>query len=339
VVFPSGEEDHVPLSFGLIFHVAVVVVQLGHHRGLAHVLIFGTADLRTFWMERDFYASDNVLREIRAHNDKFDTKRSKEKGKDSRATVEQVLDPRTLGFLKKLIAAGMVVEFNGCISTGKEANVYHAKGKVAQSSEIVDLAIKIYKTSILVFRDREKYIRGERRFQNFCSSNPRKMVKMWAEKEMRNLKRLTAAGIPAPEAHSLKSHVLVLGFIGTEGKAAPRLKDADLSIEQVQDCYRQVVENMWRMFHQCNLVHADLSEYNLLWKDGLIYVIDVSQSVENDHPEALEFLRMDVSNVTTFFKKRNCSVMSMSALFEFVLDKTHTAEHFLEDFEEAMDKA
>lgn len=38
----------------------------------------------------------------------------------------------------------------GCVSTGKEANVYHASGSGAE------LAIKVYKTAILVFKDRDR---------------------------------------------------------------------------------------------------------------------------------------------------------------------------------------
>lgn len=45
------------------------------------------------------------------------------------------------------------------------------------------------------------------------------------------------------------------------------------------------------LYMKCNLVHADLSEYNLLWDklDGKISIIDVSQSVESAHPFAHEF--------------------------------------------------
>ena len=45
------------------------------------------------------------------------------------------------------------------------------------------------------------------------------------------------------------------------------------------------------MYHECNLVHGDLSEYNILWHDGRPVIIDVSQSVEHAHPFATEFLR------------------------------------------------
>merc|ERR1719223_1224358 len=137
--------------------------------------------------------------------------------------TEQVLDPRTRLILQKMLQRQLLHSIHGCISTGKEANVYHA---LTESG--AHRAIKIYKTSILVFKDREKYMRGEFRWQRYCKSNPRKMVATWAEKEMRNLKRLEAAGIPCPKPVLLRSHVLVMDFIGDDGWAAPRLKDAKL---------------------------------------------------------------------------------------------------------------
>lgn len=58
------------------------------------------------------------------------------------------------------------------------------------------------------------------------------------------------------------------------------------------------------LYRQCRLVHADLSEYNLIVCDEQLYIIDVSQSVEHDHPHSLDFLRSDCSNVTKFFHER-----------------------------------
>lgn len=202
----------------------------------------------------------------------------------------------------------------GCLSTGKEANVYYARGANNQ-----EYAVKIFKTSILVFKDRDKYVSGEFRFRNgYCKSNPRKMVKIWAEKEMRNLKRLHAAGIPAPYPHLLKSHVLIMDFLGSDGWCAPRIRDANLSSDELNECYRSIVIDMRRMFQDCNLVHGDLSEYNLLWHNQQCITIDVSQSVEQSHPFASDFLRKDVSNVTEFFAKRNIHVLSKIQLFHFI---------------------
>ena len=62
--------------------------------------------------------------------------------------------------------------------------------RIARSCEC-HCATQIYKTSILLFKDRDKYVTGEYRFRHgYARHNPRKMVRTWAEKEMRNLKRL-----------------------------------------------------------------------------------------------------------------------------------------------------
>ncbi len=73
-----------------------------------------------------------------------------------------------------------------------------------------------------------------------------------------------------------------------------------------------------RMYHDCKLVHADLSEYNLLVHDEHLYVIDVSQSVEHDHPSAYEFLRNDIRNVEEFFVRRGVKCLGIRSCFEFV---------------------
>ncbi len=90
---------------------------------------------------------------------------------------------------------------------------------------LCDFFFQIYKTSILVFKDRDKYVTGEFRFrQGYGKKNPRKMVRTWAEKEMRNLTRLHNHGIRCPEPILLRSHVLLMGFLGTDGWPAPRLR-------------------------------------------------------------------------------------------------------------------
>uniref|UniRef100_A0A4W3JQI1 Serine/threonine-protein kinase RIO1 n=1 Tax=Callorhinchus milii TaxID=7868 RepID=A0A4W3JQI1_CALMI len=255
------------------------------------------------------------------------------KDKSDRATVEQVLDPRTRMILFKMLSRGVVSEINGCISTGKEANVYHATTSRGESR-----AIKIYKTSILMFKDRDKYVSGEFRFRRgYCKGNPRKMVRTWAEKEMRNLIRLQTAEIPCPEPIMLRSHVLVMGFIGKDDMPAPLLKNAHLTESKVRELYLLVIQYMRRMYKDARLVHADLSEFNILYHNGGIYIIDVSQSVEHDHPHALEFLRKDCLNINEFFRKHDVAVMTVRELFEFIIDPSITEDNLDAYLEKAME--
>ena len=85
--------------------------------------------------------------------------------KSDRATSEQVLDPRTRMILLQLLNRSILSEINGVISTGKEANVYHALSQSQDGDDVQHRAIKVYKTSILVFKDRDKYVTGEYRFR------------------------------------------------------------------------------------------------------------------------------------------------------------------------------
>ncbi|XP_041046430.1 serine/threonine-protein kinase RIO1 [Carcharodon carcharias] len=278
---------------------------------------------------------DSVINRVTEKSRQKHTDMFRVKDKSDRATVEQVLDPRTRMILFKMLSRGVISQIHGCISTGKEANVYHATTNTGESR-----AIKIYKTSILIFKDRDKYVSGEFRFRHgYCKGNPRKMVRTWAEKEMRNLIRLQTAEIPCPEPIMLRSHVLVMGFIGKDDMPAPLLKNAHLSESKARELYLFVIQYMRRMYKDARLVHADLSEFNLLYHNGGIYIIDVSQSVEHDHPCALEFLRKDCLNINEFFRKHGVAVMTVRELFEFVTDPSIIEDNLDAYLQKAMEIA
>jgi len=297
-------------------------------------------------------ASHNVVNSIsKMQNMELSVQRTKHTGRDDRATTEQCLDPRTRLILFRMLSSGFLSKLDGCLSTGKEANVYYAKAghnasmanntysstdQATGDKIVTEYAIKIYKTSILVFKDRDKYVSGEHRWRKgYCKSNPRKMVKVWAEKEMRNYRRIFSAGIPCPCPIALKANVLVMEFLGRneEGWPSPRLKDANLSEKRMREAYVQTILIMRRMYQRTRLVHGDLSEYNLLWHNQAIHVIDVSQSVETDHPLALDFLRKDVVNVNDYFYRTGqLSVMTTRQLFEFITtDLVKDGEDITED--------
>ena len=175
------------------------------------------------------------------------------------------------------------------------------------------------------------------------------MVRLWAEKEMRNLKRLVVAGIYCPEPVEVKENVLVMTFLGDkEGwyvlasyyyppnfsrlRASPRLKDAEIPSSEYPSLYQELVLNMRRMYHQCKLVHADLSEYNIIYHDTHLYIIDVSQSVEHDHPSAFDFLRKDIKNIEEYFGRFGVKGLGVRRCFEFI------TREVLEDGEKGMDE-
>jgi RIO kinase 1 len=101
-------------------------------------------------------------------------------------------------------------------------------------------------------------------------------------------------------------------------RASPRLKDAQIPPSSCTPLYTTLILILRTLFHSCKLVHADLSEYNILYHNSELYIIDVSQSVEHDHPSAFDFLRNDIKNVDEFWGRMGVKTLGVRRCFEFV---------------------
>ncbi|KAM4606372.1 serine/threonine-protein kinase RIO3 [Polymixia lowei] len=271
----------------------------------------------------DLRLSNQVFNSLKQHCYSEQRRSARLHEKKEHSTAEQAVDPRTRLLMYKMVNAGTLDSINGCISTGKEAVVFHANGGSLEEQPVPEeVVLKVFKTTLNEFKNRDRYIKDDYRFkERFSKLNPRKVIRLWAEKEMHNLTRMKKADIPCPEVVLLKKHILVMSFIGRDHVPAPKLKEAMLGPEDMKTAYYQVLHMMQQLYQECNLVHADLSEYNMLWHDGKVWLIDVSQSVEPTHPHGLEFLFRDCRNVSTFFQKRGVSeAMSVYDLFNAVTE-------------------
>jgi RIO kinase 1 len=218
------------------------------------------------------------------------------KDSDDRKVSSEIFDKATLQVLYKLANQGYLDVLNGAISTGKEANVL--KG-IKDDGSIV--AVKIYRIATSDFKKMQYYIAGDPRF-NVRSSNKRQLINNWVNKEYRNLTRLKDAGVYVPEAITSLNNVLIIEFIGDEdGNPAPTVKN--LPPEDPNDFYEKLVDQMDKFINKANLIHGDLSTYNILNYDEEPVIIDVSQSVVRDHIIANELLERDIKNISFEFSK------------------------------------
>ncbi|XP_068046791.1 LOW QUALITY PROTEIN: serine/threonine-protein kinase RIO3 [Anomalospiza imberbis] len=292
----------------------------------------------------DLKLSNQVFNALKQHAYSEERRSARLHEKKEHSTAEKAVDPKTRLLLYKMVNSGMLETITGCVSTGKESVVFHAYGGDATEDKVIppECAIKVFKTTLNEFKNRDKYIKDDYRFKDrFSKLNPRKIIRMWAEKEMHNLTRMQNAGIPCPQVVILKKHVLVMSFIGQDQVPAPKLKDVTLSSEDMKKAYYQILSMMQQLYRECNLVHADLSEYNMLWHDGKVWLIDVSQSVEPTHPHGLEFLFRDCRNVSQFFQKGGVAeALNERELFNAVSGLNITADNEV-DFQaeiEALEK-
>jgi RIO kinase 1 len=218
----------------------------------------------------------------------------RDKESDDYKVRDEVFDDATFRALYKLAKKGVIKAMGGVISSGKESNVFHAIGE--NESE---LAIKIYMIATSDFRRMSTYLVGDPRFQK-VKMDKKSIILAWTRKEFRNLKRSIDAGVRVPNPLAVERNVLVMEFIGSNEVPAPRLKDVRPDLEKRD--FDKIVEYMSLLHKEANLVHGDLSEFNILY-DGDPVFIDMGQSVTLDHPRAEDLLERDIINIAIFFKK------------------------------------
>ncbi|HLC36053.1 MAG TPA: serine protein kinase RIO [archaeon] len=206
----------------------------------------------------------------------------------------QVFDKSTLNTLHELSSKGWFKTLEHIISTGKEAHVYKAVDKSGNPR-----AVKIYKILTSNFNNMQRYLEGDIRFDNI-KKDKRSIVFAWAKKEFKNLERAVKSSASVPVPLAFKKNVMVMTFIGDE-EAAPLLKDVkELDAESV---HNQIVENISKLFYKANLIHSDLSEYNMLYWNEKIYFIDIGQGILRSHPKAREFFERDLHNTAKFLRR------------------------------------
>ncbi len=234
----------------------------------------------------------------------LDRLRVKEIDSEEKKIYAEVLDARTLKTLYKLSSKGLIKAMGGVLSTGKEANVFYADG--VYNGREVAMAVKIYRMETSEFYRMDEYLYGDRRF-DMRRISPKEIVYVWTEKEFRNLERAKEAGVSVPEPYAYMKNVLLMEFIGENEVPAPTLVEAGKELRRmdsadVHSIFEDVIENVRRLFRKAELVHADLSEYNIMLFDR-VYFIDMGQAVLRDHPMAMSYLKRDVRNVVRFFSK------------------------------------
>jgi RIO kinase 1 len=249
--------------------------------------------------------------EIDKKVDKFD-QRIEEMGirlkdADQLKVREDVFDEVTLLALYKLVHKKWLSVIGGSISTGKEANVFYGE------REGIALAIKIYRIRTANFTTMSSYITGDRRFSHVKKAK-KELIFAWTKKEFSNLVRARDAGIAVPEPFVWDRNILIMSFLGEGEVSYPQLRNVEL--ENPAETYDQITEMIDTLYTKAELVHADLSEFNILYGDKP-YLIDMGQSVTRDHPRALPFLMRDIRNINRFFKNR-CDVRTDVEIFNAV---------------------
>ncbi|NPA47223.1 MAG: serine protein kinase RIO [Thermococci archaeon] len=222
--------------------------------------------------------------------------------------ANEVFDRTTVESLSYLIRRRKLTELRGVLSTGKEANVFLGMGPNGEK-----LAVKIYRTYTTEFRRIWEHLAADPRI-GYLPKDVRKLVMVWTRREFKNLQRAIKYAVRVPEPVAFRNNVLIMEFIGGEGPA-PRLKDVELERKELEETYEYLIRTIERLWRRGDMVHGDLSEYNVLIHGGPV-VIDWSQATVRRNRRSLELLRRDVFNVTSYFRRKGLDVEDPLVVYE-----------------------
>jgi RIO kinase 1 len=203
------------------------------------------------------------------------------------------------------IGEGYITDVLRIIRTGKEASVHLCRANPSTTGEEL-LALKIYHPlDRRDFRDESLYRDGEwikeRRVRMALEKRTKfgrdVQSEIWIGREWETLGMLSETGGSVPRPVARSEDAILMAYLGDEDDAAPQLRSLRPDPDEAQDLLEQALRAVELMLYR-NVVHGDLSAYNLLVWDGRVYVIDLPQAVDprkNRHAKGL--LERDVARV------------------------------------------
>lgn len=208
-----------------------------------------------------------------------------------------------------MITDHVISYVNGAVSAGKESVLFWGVDENQKN-----VALKIYLVSTSNFKKREPYILGDPRFSN-VKKGTKNLVYLWAKKEFRNLSQCYDAGLPVPEPILVTNNVLAMNFIGNNGSPSKTMLESQVD----ENDYLQSLSILQDLYQKAKLVHGDYSEYNIFKTENGLVVFDLGSAVDLRHPNSLEFLKRDISNINRFFNKRGISVKDPDVVYEEIV--------------------
>jgi RIO kinase 1 len=210
------------------------------------------------------------------------------------------------------------------VKGGKEANVYRCEAHPAMKATF--LAAKVYRPrkfrnlrndkmyregrTILTTEGRPIQERDHRMKQALMKgTNFGAQLKhtSWLMYEYTTLERLYRAGGAVPQPIAASDNAILMSYVGNERIAAPTLNQVDLSPAEAKPLFQEVLRNIELML-QNNLIHGDLSAYNILYWAGKITLIDFPQVVNSrTNSNAYSILQRDITRTSEYFAAQGVS--------------------------------
>jgi RIO kinase 1 len=215
------------------------------------------------------------------------------------------------GWFERFSSDGLITEVLMPLASGKEASVYLCRANPGTTGATL-LAAKAFRPrTARSFHNRARYREGvvildarARRAMAARSRFGREVDEaIWRDHEFETLRTLSSAGADVPAPVAMADDGILMAYLGDEDHPAPQLRDVPLAPPEARRVFDRLIANVELMLAN-NLVHADLSPYNVLYWDDRPTIIDFPQAVDprtNNHARAL--LVRDVDNLCRHFER------------------------------------
>jgi len=230
--------------------------------------------------------------------------------KSTRKILNKVLDFYTIRNLNQICHRLGIEEIYGSIGEGKEAVVFLSRSK---SDYYV---LKIYKIEKFPMKKLRLYLEADKRF--IAPKSRSKMVFIWCRKEFSNLKRAFITGVRCPKAIMFSRNIIVMSLIGQDGQPAPKLSETEL--KNPKEFLEELLKDYEKLVKEAQIVHADLSPFNVLVLGEEPYIIDFSQSIRTDGAMAMDWLRRDLENIKEYFEKKYNIGFDLETMYKELLN-------------------
>jgi len=205
--------------------------------------------------------------------------------------------------LNAFVKSDKILAIGNSLGLGKEADVYDALTPRRKKA-----AIKFQRLGRISFRQTRR-VRGYTRRRTLWLFRSR----LAAEKEFEALTKLFAKKISVPNPIAQNRHVVLMGKI--EGVELGRYK----ILPKPKNTLFRILDNVRKAYKEARIIHADLSKYNILLESkGSIQIIDWSQHITINHPNAETLLKRDVRNIIGHFQREFKTDLLLKDALKFI---------------------
>lgn len=219
-------------------------------------------------------------------------------------------DAADMRAIQEFVDEGLITEILNVVKSGKEATVYRCRSHSSLGTSFA--AAKVYHSTghrsfqrAAIYEEGRDFGPGQvrRAVAKHTEFGKEAQLAFWVDHEFELLSNLNYAGADVPEPYACTEKAILMEFLGDGEGDSPQLQFAELEPAEAQELFERALWNIELLMRE-NVVHGDLSAFNILYHEGQLRIIDFPQAVDpRQNQNAKGLLERDISNILQYFAR------------------------------------